>query len=70
MLSAAKHLSASRDSPFAEFTLSEANVLRVTGIRSKCLGNHQENAVPAYHVIYCNVGLALRNVDLRRLFIL
>src|SRR6516162_7354768 len=29
MLSAAKHLGASRDRPFAEFTLSEANVLRV-----------------------------------------
>jgi hypothetical protein len=30
MLSAAKHLSAQRDRPFAEFTLSVANVLRVT----------------------------------------
>jgi len=30
MLSAAKHLAASRDRPFAEFTLSEAHVLRVT----------------------------------------
>ena len=30
MLSAAKHLCAHRDRPFAEFTLSEANVLRVT----------------------------------------
>ncbi len=30
MLSAAKHLSAHRDRPFAEFTLSGANVLRVT----------------------------------------
>ncbi len=30
MLSAAKHLSADRDRPFAEFTLSETNVLRVT----------------------------------------
>jgi hypothetical protein len=30
MLSAAKHLSADRDRPFAEFTLSGANVLRVT----------------------------------------
>jgi hypothetical protein len=31
MLSAAKHLAAPRDRPFAEFTLSGANVLRVTG---------------------------------------
>ncbi len=30
MLSAAKHLAADRDRPFAEFTLSGANVLRVT----------------------------------------
>jgi hypothetical protein len=30
MLSAAKHLVAHRDRPLAEFTLSEANVLRVT----------------------------------------
>ncbi len=30
MLSAAKHLDAHRDRPFAEFTLSGANVLRVT----------------------------------------
>src|SRR5229473_7775984 len=30
MLSAAKHLAAHHDRPFAEFTLSEANVLRVT----------------------------------------
>jgi len=30
MLSAAKHLGASRNGPFAEFTLSEANGLRVT----------------------------------------
>jgi hypothetical protein len=30
MLSAAKHLCAYRDRPFAEFTLSGANVLRVT----------------------------------------
>jgi hypothetical protein len=30
MLSAAKHLSADRDRPFAEFTLSVANGLRVT----------------------------------------
>ncbi len=30
MLSAAKHLAAHRDRPFAEFTLSEAHVLRVT----------------------------------------
>jgi hypothetical protein len=30
MLSAAKHLYASRDRPFAEFTLSEAHGLRVT----------------------------------------
>ena len=30
MLSAAKHLAAARDRPFAEFTLSEANGLRVT----------------------------------------
>ena len=30
MLSAAKHLHAHRDRPFAEFTLSEANGLRVT----------------------------------------
>jgi hypothetical protein len=30
MLSAAKHLAAQRDRPFAEFTLSEANGLRVT----------------------------------------
>ncbi len=30
MLSAAKHLCAYRARPFAEFTLSEANVLRVT----------------------------------------
>src|SRR5260370_8672219 len=31
MLSAAKHLAAARDRPFAEFTLSGANVLGVTG---------------------------------------
>ncbi len=45
MLSAAKHLAAQRDRPFAELTLSGANVLRacpersegVTGIISKCL---------------------------------
>jgi hypothetical protein len=30
MLSAAKHLDAHRDRPFAESTLSETNVLRVT----------------------------------------
>ena len=30
MLSAAKHLCAERDRPFAEFTLSATNVLRVT----------------------------------------
>jgi hypothetical protein len=30
MLSAAKHLGTPRDRPFAEFTLSVANVLRVT----------------------------------------
>jgi hypothetical protein len=30
MLNAAKHLSAQRARPFAEFTLSVANVLRVT----------------------------------------
>ncbi len=30
MLSVAKHLVADRDRPFAECTLSEANVLRVT----------------------------------------
>jgi hypothetical protein len=30
MLSEAKHLAAYRDRPFAECTLSEANVLRVT----------------------------------------
>ncbi len=30
MLSAAKHLSADRDGPFAEFTLSAAHGLRVT----------------------------------------
>jgi hypothetical protein len=30
MLSEAKHLSAHRERPFAEFTLSEANGLRVT----------------------------------------
>jgi hypothetical protein len=30
MLSEAKHLAADRDRPFAEFTLSETNVLRVT----------------------------------------
>jgi len=34
MLSAAKHLAAARDRPFAEFTLSGANVLRVTGCDS------------------------------------
>jgi len=34
MLSAAKHLAADRDRPFAEFTLSEANGLRVTGCDS------------------------------------
>src|SRR5260370_38897361 len=34
MLSAAKHLSADRDRPFAEFTLSAANGLRVTGCDS------------------------------------
>ncbi len=32
MLSAAKHLYATQYRPFAEFTLSEANVLRVTGM--------------------------------------
>jgi hypothetical protein len=37
ILSAAKDLSADRDRPFAEFTLSEANGLRVTGMLSKCL---------------------------------
>jgi hypothetical protein len=30
MLSAAKHLAADRDRPFAEFILSEENLLRVT----------------------------------------
>jgi hypothetical protein len=30
MLSVAKHLFSQRDKPFAEFTLSETNVLRVT----------------------------------------
>ena len=30
MLSAAKHLAAQRDGPFAEFTLSVTNVLKVT----------------------------------------
>jgi hypothetical protein len=30
LLSAAKHLAAKRDRPFAEFTLSEANGLKVT----------------------------------------
>ncbi len=30
MLSVAKHLAADRDRPFVEFTLSVANVLRVT----------------------------------------
>jgi len=34
MLSAAKHLTADRARPFAEFTLSEANGLRVTGCDS------------------------------------
>jgi hypothetical protein len=34
MLSAAKHLAADRDRRFAEFILSEANVLRVTAERS------------------------------------
>jgi hypothetical protein len=34
MLSAAKHLAADRDRPCAEFTLSGANVLRVTGCDS------------------------------------
>ncbi len=37
MLSAAKHLAADRDRPFAEFTLSEAHGLRMTGIISKYL---------------------------------
>jgi hypothetical protein len=32
MLSAAKHLRARRGKPFAELTLSVANVLRVTGL--------------------------------------
>ncbi len=35
MLSAAKHLSADRDRPFAEFTLSETNVLRACPERSE-----------------------------------
>src|SRR6266699_5199364 len=34
---AAKDLSVRRARPFAEFTLSEANGLRMTGIISKCL---------------------------------
>src|SRR6266853_4975737 len=38
MLSAAKHLAAARDRPFAEFTLSEANGLRVT--RCDCSNWH------------------------------
>jgi len=37
ILSEAKDLSARRARPFAEFTLSEANGLRVTGILSKYL---------------------------------
>ena len=37
ILSAAKDLCVRRASPFAEFTLSEANGLRVTGVRSKYL---------------------------------
>jgi hypothetical protein len=37
ILSAAKDLCVRRDRPFAEFTLSEANGLRVTGMISKCL---------------------------------
>ena len=36
-VNSAKQLDAQRDRPFAEFTLSEANGLRVTGILSKCL---------------------------------
>ena len=37
ILSEAKDLAADRDSPFAEFPLSEANGLRVAGVLSKCL---------------------------------
>src|SRR5260370_15926848 len=37
MLSAAKHLCAHRARPFAEFTLSGANVLRVTNYYRSCL---------------------------------
>ena len=36
ILSAAQELCVRRARPFAEFTLSKANVLRVTGILSKC----------------------------------
>src|SRR5260221_7043278 len=38
ILSEAKDLAAARDGPFAEFTLSGAHVLRVTGIISKYRG--------------------------------
>ncbi|SRR6266849_9689079 len=38
ILSAAKHLAAARDRPFAEFTLSEAHGLRVT--RGNCSNWH------------------------------
>jgi hypothetical protein len=56
MLSEAKHLSVHRDRPFAEFTLSEANGLRVTGIRSKYLGRSAiECELRHSHVMICNV---------------
>src|SRR5260370_11580064 len=41
MLSAAKHLAATRDRPFAEFPLSEAHVLRVT--RCDCSNRSEEH---------------------------
>ncbi len=41
MLRCAQHLAADRDRPFAEFTLSEANGLRVTG----CDSSHGQGLV-------------------------
>ena len=56
MLSAAKHLAAQRDRPFAEFTLSEANGLRVTvtGILSKYLEIGCKPGQIALFFMYCS----------------
>src|SRR5258707_2683206 len=61
ILSAAKDLCVRRARPFAEFTLSEANGLRVTGVLSRCLSLY---AVSHIYNLFMNIFISREDMTI------